>query len=227
MLHRFYELPSISLGSSLATVHSRRNASRVSCSHYFLHKQDYIEHSVFAARTTGVSNPIRSPCFRHSASVFYRTLLPLLAVWTVFMDFIPTQPFHAPLFILQHRRFRTLAQQLSCRISQTAYNDCLETLYAQLRWVTLARHVLPRLLARDQTGLLNGSMSIFTPLTSSYHVTFFYHVRLLDQAFASCPKFLTAAQSVWALSQSQGGCTISQTNQGITGLVGHIPLPTT
>src|ERR1700712_5701793 len=67
MLHRLCEPPSIPLSFSLATILPRRNTSR------FPYGREPIgepptQCSSFTARTTGVSNPVRSPGFRVSAS---------------------------------------------------------------------------------------------------------------------------------------------------------------
>ncbi len=68
ILHRLCEPPSIPLSFSLATVLPRRST------YHFRSGCDPVERttakcSSFRARTTGVSNPVRSPSFRASASV--------------------------------------------------------------------------------------------------------------------------------------------------------------
>ncbi len=60
--------PSIPLSFSLATVLPRRQTYRVSCGAPSLARVD-TESASFTAWTTGVSNPVRSPSFRASASV--------------------------------------------------------------------------------------------------------------------------------------------------------------
>src|SRR4028119_1436786 len=67
MLHRLCEPPSIPLSFSLATILPRRGTSR------FRYGREPIGEPPtqcpwFTARTTGVSNPVRSPGFRVSAS---------------------------------------------------------------------------------------------------------------------------------------------------------------
>src|SRR3569832_345476 len=67
MLHRLCEPPSIPLSFSLATILPRRGTSR------FPYDREPIgepptQCPSFTARTTGVSNPVRSPGFRVSAS---------------------------------------------------------------------------------------------------------------------------------------------------------------
>src|SRR5271163_1137749 len=67
MLHRLCEPPSIPLSFSLATILPRRGTSR------FPYGREPIgepptQCPSFTARTTGVSNPVRSPSFRVSAS---------------------------------------------------------------------------------------------------------------------------------------------------------------
>src|SRR4051794_32472608 len=67
MLHRLCEPPSIPLSFSLATILPRRGTSR------FRRGREPIGEPPtqcpwFTARTTGVSNPVRSPGFRVSAS---------------------------------------------------------------------------------------------------------------------------------------------------------------
>src|SRR4030088_3342273 len=67
MLHRLCEPPSIPLSFSLATILPRRGTSR------FPYGREPIgepptQCPSFTARTTGVSNPVRSPGFRTSAS---------------------------------------------------------------------------------------------------------------------------------------------------------------
>src|SRR5581483_10859822 len=67
MLHRLCEPPSIPLSFSLATILPRRGTSR------FPYGREPIGEPPtqcpwFTARTTGVSNPVRSPGFRVSAS---------------------------------------------------------------------------------------------------------------------------------------------------------------
>src|SRR5437763_10762400 len=68
ILHRLCEPPSIPLSFSLATILPRRGTSR------FPYGREPIgepptQCPSFTARTTGVSNPVRSPGFRVSASV--------------------------------------------------------------------------------------------------------------------------------------------------------------
>src|SRR5262245_43311091 len=68
MLHRLCEPPSIPLSFSLATILPRRGTSR------FPYGREPIgepptQCPSFTARTTGVSNPVRYPSFRVSASV--------------------------------------------------------------------------------------------------------------------------------------------------------------
>src|SRR3982074_3175806 len=68
MLHRLCEPPSIPLSFRLATILPRRGTSR------FPYGREPIgepptQCPSFTARTTGVSNPVRSPGFRVSASV--------------------------------------------------------------------------------------------------------------------------------------------------------------
>ena len=58
--------PSIPLSFSLAAVLPRRNAYRVN---FVTEHSSDNQHSSFTAWTTRVSNPVRSPCFRSSASV--------------------------------------------------------------------------------------------------------------------------------------------------------------
>src|SRR5699024_5052474 len=68
MLHRLCGPPSILLSFSLAAVLPRRSASCVNCSTKRL-KPLNTYHSSFPACTTRVSNPVRYPRFRTSASV--------------------------------------------------------------------------------------------------------------------------------------------------------------
>src|SRR5579859_6803645 len=73
MLHRLCEPPSIPLSFSLATILPRRGTSR------FRYGRGPIgepptQCPSFTARTTGVSNPVRSPGFRVSASVSVQDL---------------------------------------------------------------------------------------------------------------------------------------------------------
>ena len=66
MLHRLCGPPSIPLSFSLAAVLPRRGTYRVISG-----TEDCLPHTKypsFTARTTGVSNPVRSPSFRASAS---------------------------------------------------------------------------------------------------------------------------------------------------------------
>src|SRR5438270_9532073 len=60
--------PSIPLSFSLAAVLPRRSTSRVSCGADGV-KTAHTESTSFTAWTTGVSNPVRSPRLRASASV--------------------------------------------------------------------------------------------------------------------------------------------------------------
>ena len=68
MLHRLCGPPSIPLSFSLATVLPRRGTYRVSSGTEGLNTPN-TKCPSFTARTTGVSNPVRSPSFRASASV--------------------------------------------------------------------------------------------------------------------------------------------------------------
>src|ERR1700709_2701758 len=67
MLHRLCEPPSIPLSFSLATILPRRSTSRFRCGREPIGEPP-TQCSWFTARTTGVSNPVRSPGFRVSAS---------------------------------------------------------------------------------------------------------------------------------------------------------------
>ena len=69
MLHRLCGPPSIPLSFSLATVLPRRSAYRVSFDNEGV-KSSIAQHSSFTAWTTRVSNPVCSPRFRASASIF-------------------------------------------------------------------------------------------------------------------------------------------------------------
>jgi len=68
MLHRLCGPPSIPLSFNLAAVLPRRDAYRVTLGAEGVDTPD-TEHPSFTARTTRVSNPVRSPRFRVSASV--------------------------------------------------------------------------------------------------------------------------------------------------------------
>src|SRR5437867_5967843 len=68
MLHRLCEPPSIPLSFSLATILPRRGTSRFPYDREPIGEPP-IQCPSFTARTTGVSNPVRSPSFRVSASV--------------------------------------------------------------------------------------------------------------------------------------------------------------
>src|SRR5213594_2561872 len=68
MLHRLCEPPSIPLSFSLATILPRRGTSRFPCDREPIGEPP-TQCPSFTARTTGVSNPVRSPGFRVSASV--------------------------------------------------------------------------------------------------------------------------------------------------------------
>ena len=67
MLHRLCEPPSIPLSFSLATILPRRGTSRFPYDREPIGEPP-IQYPSFTARTTGVSNPVRSPGFRVSAS---------------------------------------------------------------------------------------------------------------------------------------------------------------
>src|ERR1700749_4623360 len=67
MLHRLCETPSIPLSFSLATILPRRGTSRFPFGREPIGEPP-TQCSSFTARTTGVSNPVRSPGFRVSAS---------------------------------------------------------------------------------------------------------------------------------------------------------------
>src|SRR5438445_204284 len=67
MLHRLCEPPSIPLSFSLATILPRRGTSRFRCGREPIGEPP-TQCPWFTARTTGVSNPVRSPGFRVSAS---------------------------------------------------------------------------------------------------------------------------------------------------------------
>src|SRR6478672_10658329 len=67
ILHRLCEPPSIPLSFSLATILPRRSTSRFRCGREPIGEPP-TQCSWFTARTTGVSNPVRSPGFRVSAS---------------------------------------------------------------------------------------------------------------------------------------------------------------
>jgi len=67
MLHRLCEPPSIPLSFSLATILPRRGTSRFPCGREPIGEPP-TQCPSFTARTTGVSNPVRSPGFRVSAS---------------------------------------------------------------------------------------------------------------------------------------------------------------
>ena len=71
----------------------------------------------------------------------------------------------------------------------------LRILYAQSFWVTLAPPVLPRLLAQVLPGLVFEIMSLSLLPSKSFttNIAFITHTIELDQAFAHCLKFLTAA----------------------------------
>src|SRR5437660_10660497 len=68
MLHRLCEPPSIPLSFSLATILPRRGTSRFPYDREPIGEPP-IQCPSFTARTTGVSNPVRSPSLRVSASV--------------------------------------------------------------------------------------------------------------------------------------------------------------
>src|ERR1700704_5475312 len=68
ILHRLCEPPSIPLSFSLATILPRRGTSRFPCGREPIGEPP-TQCPSFTARTTGVSNPVRSPGFRVSASV--------------------------------------------------------------------------------------------------------------------------------------------------------------
>src|SRR6267154_844994 len=68
MLHRLCEPPSIPLSFSLATILPRRGTSRFRFGREPIGEPP-TQCPSFTARTTGVSNPVRSPGFRVSASV--------------------------------------------------------------------------------------------------------------------------------------------------------------
>src|SRR5262249_41981282 len=68
MLHRLCEPPSIPLSFSLATILPRRGTSRFRCGREPIGEPP-TQCPSFTARTTGGSNPVRSPSFRVSASV--------------------------------------------------------------------------------------------------------------------------------------------------------------
>ena len=68
MFHRLCGSPSIPLSFSLAAVVPRRSTYRVSYDTEGVESSD-IKYSSFTAWTTRVSNPVRSPRFRSSASV--------------------------------------------------------------------------------------------------------------------------------------------------------------
>ena len=67
MLHRLCEPPSIPLSFSLATILPRRGTYHFGCGSEPI--RPATQCPSFRARTTGVSNPVRSPGFRASASV--------------------------------------------------------------------------------------------------------------------------------------------------------------
>ena len=67
MLHRLCEPPSIPLSFSLATILPRRGTSRFPCGREPIGEPP-TQCPSFTARTTGVSNPVRYPSFRVSAS---------------------------------------------------------------------------------------------------------------------------------------------------------------
>ena len=67
MLHCLCGSPSILLSFTLASVLPRRHTYRVSFDTARV-EPSYIKYTSFTARTTRVSNPVCSPCFRASAS---------------------------------------------------------------------------------------------------------------------------------------------------------------
>ena len=72
----------------------------------------------------------------------------------------------------------------------------LRTLYAQLFRITLAPPVLPRLLARDQPGLLLLQIMSLSFLTKEFYnqIAVIIQVVLLNQTFVHCSIFLTAGK---------------------------------
>ncbi len=120
-------------------------------------------------------------CLRVRPSSLSRWILPL------------HREFHSPL-----PNPKTSSFARSPKVRPWAFTDNtdarLRTLYAQSFRRTLAPPVLPRLLARNLPGLFPGSWHDLYPGFGLYEqMPFITHAVLLDQAFAHCPIFPTAA----------------------------------
>lgn len=62
-------------------------------------------------------------------------------------------------------------------------------------WITLAPHVLPRLLAHVLARASLKPYSFVKPRTKLYNITtFFVSISSLDHVLTYCPKFLTAVK---------------------------------
>ncbi len=120
MLHRLCGSPSIPLSFNLAVVLPRRDTYCVSCGTGGVDTPNTWYPS-FTARTTGVSNPVRSPGFRPSASVTVQR--------AAFATGVPMHiyAFHRYLHRsalpsgTQAKQYRTHSPELSPGLSRTTY----------------------------------------------------------------------------------------------------------
>src|SRR6478735_3610530 len=104
MLHRLCEPPSIPLSFSLATILPRRGTSRFPSGREPIGEPP-TQCPSFTARTTGVSNPVRSPGFRASASQDVQALLSATAFPPISTHFTAPPEVPGPPTSLQGGRF--------------------------------------------------------------------------------------------------------------------------
>ncbi len=224
MLHRLCGSPSIPLSFNLATILPRRNTYRVSYGTRVL-RNPHTKYSSFRARTTGVSNPVCSPSFRASASVSVQQ---------------PTFVTGVPLDIYAFHRYtensdclsRTQSTQVSdtaTRLSPVISRPTLRAAYAPFT-PSKSEQRLPPTYYRGCWHVVSRGLHRIPSLCSSpaYELyipkDFIVHAALLGQAFAHCPKFLTAAsrRSLARVSVPVWPTALSG-RLPIVALVGHYP----
>ncbi len=193
MLHRLCGPPSIPLSFNLAAVLPRRDAYRVTLGAEGVDTPD-TEHPSFTAWTTGVSNPVRSPRFRVSASVqaqiavFATGVLPDLYAFHRYTrnSTIPCLP--------PDEKSPGHCMELSSNLSPQAFKSA----YTRFTPNKFGQRSPPPYYRGCWHGVSRGLLNRYRPFSSRLKGVYnpkavFLHATSLRQGFPHCARFLIAA----------------------------------